>query len=103
MRLRRETGDFQIVATMDSENNKVFNSIRKGLSAEDFVGEVVNYDGILNVITYVTTNPVDGLIMLVFFDLGGLPIELTYDPATGVIAEVSDEEDTDDTPSPDKS
>ena len=46
MRLRRETGDFQINVTSGTVN-----TIRKGLSAEDFVGELVNVDGVYEVIS----------------------------------------------------
>ena len=46
MRLRRETGDFQIKVISGTAN-----TIRKGLSAEDFVGELVSVDGVFEVIS----------------------------------------------------
>lgn len=42
MRLRRETGDFQIVIKPgEQEGEFTVNSIRPGLGAEDLIGEVV--------------------------------------------------------------
>ena len=69
MRLRRETGDFQI--TINSEN--AVNTIRKGLSAEDFVGELVNVNG-----TYEVVNETGAEFKTNSFTL-------TYTKATGVI------------------
>lgn len=46
MRLRRETGDFQIKVT-----SGVVNTIRKGLRAEDLIGECVLVDGTFEVVT----------------------------------------------------
>lgn len=74
MRLRRETGDFQI--TINSEN--AVNTIRKGLSAEDFVGEMVNVNG-----TYEVVNSASDTETGAEFKTNSFT--LTYTKATGVI------------------
>lgn len=74
MRLRRETGDFQI--TINSEN--AVNTIRKGLSAEDFVGELVNVNG-----TYEVVNSANDTETGAEFKTNSFT--LTYTKATGVI------------------
>lgn len=75
MRFRRETGDFQI--TINSEN--AVNTIRKGLSAEDFVGELVNVNG-----TYEVVNSANDTETGAEFKTNSFT--LTYTKATGVIA-----------------
>lgn len=47
MRLRRETGDFQIKLVGDS-NGWTGVTIRSGLSAEDLIGEVVTFEFDMN-------------------------------------------------------
>lgn len=74
MRLRRETGDFQI--KINSEN--AVNTIRKGLSAEDFVGELVNVNG-----TYEVVNSANDTETGAEFKTNSFT--LTYTKATGVI------------------
>ena len=77
MRLRRETGDFNIVL---GENGY---TARTGLPAENFVGEiVVDTDGNYNVVTKVT--PTENGATLV---AGALT--LTYVKATGAITVVT--------------
>ena len=78
MRLRRETGDFQIkVTTVD--NTTTVNSIRPGLSAEDLIGEVVDVDGTLFVV--VTASEENGVVSMVINSEG----TLHYTKATGAI------------------
>lgn len=74
MRLRRETGDFQI--TINSEN--AVNTIRKGLSAEDFVGELVNVNGTYEIVNSAKDTETGSVIKTNSF-------ELTYTKATGAI------------------
>lgn len=49
MRLRRETGDFQIKIT-DNDGTLTGNTIRTGLGAEDLIGEVVDAAGVLETV-----------------------------------------------------
>lgn len=81
MRLRRETGDFKIVAT--SVNNEVvYNSIPTGLLTEDLVGVVVEFeDHAYQVVTGVA--PTDGANTFTLTTASGS--ELTYNPATGAV------------------
>lgn len=72
MRLRRETGDFQIVL---GENGF---TARPNLKAEQFVGEIVVANGVYNVVTTVT--PTETGCTLVAGEL-----TLTYVAETGVI------------------
>ena len=74
MRLRRETGDFQIKVTSGAAN-----TIRKGLSAEDFVGELVNVDGVYEVINSVSND--EGTVTA-----KTASYILTYNKETGAIA-----------------
>ena len=78
MRLRRETGDFQIVMTpTDDPSEFTFNSIRPGLSAEDFVGEVVKKgDKYISVVTSMKDG--DDVTFTLPDDT-----PITYVPATG--------------------
>ena len=74
MRLRRETGDFQI--KIDSEG--AVNTIRKGLGPEDFIGEVVDENGLFESVTFAVSSHGS-----VIFRTGGY--QFTYDPTTGAV------------------
>ena len=75
MRLRRETGDFQIVL---GENGF---TARPNLKAEQFVGEIIVVNGNYYVVTSVVPN--EGGCDLTVADTTLL---IHYDEATGVIA-----------------
>lgn len=79
MRLRRETGDFQIKVTVDDDTATV-NSINKQLLGEDFVGQIVDVDGELEVITKASENKLAGTVTAVCESY-----TLTYTKATGAI------------------
>ena len=79
MRLRRETGDFQIKVTIDG-NTVTVNSINKLLLGEDFVGQVVELDDTFEVITKASENKVAGTVTAVCESY-----TLTYTKATGAI------------------
>ncbi len=83
MRLRRETGDFQIVVTSDNGTLTV-NSIRKGLCAEDLIGELVNANGPYEVVVSATDNLLAGTTSLVTTSY-----TLTYTKSTGAISAVA--------------
>ncbi len=85
MRLRRETGDFQIVVTMDADSGDVTsNSIRPGLSAEDLIGEVALVNDILAVI--ILANQTDAETVTFTAMSARAPITLEYHKATGEIS-----------------
>lgn len=71
MRLRRETGDFQIKVTSGAVN-----TIRKGLSAEDFVGELVSVDGVYEAV--VNASESEGIVTF-----KSASYTLTYNKTTG--------------------
>ncbi len=79
MRLRRETGDFQIKVTVDDDTVTV-NSINKQLLGEDFVGQIVDVDGEFEVITKASENKLAGTVTAVCESY-----TLTYTKATGAI------------------
>ena len=79
MRLRRETGDFQIKVTVD-DNTATVNSINKLLLGEDFVGQVVEVDGTFEVVTKASENKAAGTVTAVCESY-----TLTYTKATGAI------------------
>lgn len=83
MRLRRETGDFQIKVTVD-DGTATVNSIRPNLLDEDLVGQVVDADGSFEVITKVTnaTTTIEAVCE---------SFTLTYTKATGAIAATKNE------------
>ena len=87
MRLRRETGDFQIKGNRDSDSETIiYNSIRPGLGPEDLIGEIVSvteggetfYETIVNVLPGLS-----GSLELV--PLGDSSDVLIYDPSTGAV------------------
>lgn len=80
MRLRRETGDFSIV--IDGTECQ----IRKGLSAEDLIGVIIQ-DGIsAGVVTGTWINEATGTITLKCVDAAATPNDtFVYDPATGIV------------------
>lgn len=80
MRLRRETGDFQIKVTVDNDTATV-NSINKNLLGEDFVGQVVEVDGTFEVVTKASENKLSGTVTAVCESY-----TLTYTKATGAIS-----------------
>ena len=77
MRLRRETGDFQIKVT-DNDGTLTVNTIRTGLGAEDLIGEVVDADGVLSVIVSAIDGTDEVIARTVYHTL-------TYVPSTGAI------------------
>lgn len=85
MRLRRETGDFQIRVTVD-DGTVTVNSIATGLLAEDFVGQVVDVDGTFEVVTAVSENKLAGTVSAVT-----ATYTLTYTKGTGAITGVENE------------
>ena len=83
MRLRRETGDFKIVVTVNSESHAItVNSIRTGLTAEDLIGEVVNANGPLEVAVKATDASTTVTLLTATYTL-------TYTKATGAITAVA--------------
>lgn len=73
MRLRRETGDFQIVLNAEGKFET-----RKGLKAEQFVGEIIKTaDGKFVVVTLV-----EELEAAISLNDG----DFTYNPVTGIVA-----------------
>lgn len=81
MRLRRETGDFQIKVTVD-DGTATVNSIAKNLLAEDFVGQIVDVDGHFEVVTKVTETSTTVVAYVESFTL-------TYTKSTGAITGVA--------------
>lgn len=77
MRLRRETGDFSI--KLDDENTAI--TIVKGLSAEDLIGAVIEYNGGFYVVSAATEE--DGVVTLTSGIEDGT---ITYTAETGVVA-----------------
>ena len=83
MRLRRETGDFKIVVTVNSNTNAItVNSVRKNLSAEDLIGAVVNANGPLEVVAKATDASTTVTLLTTTYTL-------TYTKATGGITAVA--------------
>ena len=85
MRLRRETGDFQIKVT-DDDGTVTVNSINKLLLGEDFVGQIVDVDGTMEVITKASENKLAGTVTAVCESY-----TLTYTKATGAITATENE------------
>ena len=85
MRLRRETGDFQIKVTAGDDGATV-NSINKLLLGEDFVGQIVDVDGVMEVITKASENKLAGTVTAVCESY-----TLTYTKATGAITAAANE------------
>lgn len=73
MRLRRETGDFQIKVTSDGVN-----TIRKGLGANDLIGETVAVEGGYVAVTSAIASD-NGIVLTTTAGT------YTYNPATGEI------------------
>ena len=89
MRLRRETGDFQIEGAIDnSTGSYIYNTIRPGLTAEDFIGETVHVYG-YSLITDATPNRDDDAIVDLTLSKGAL---LKYNRVTGAITEAEESE-----------
>lgn len=74
MRLRRETGDFQIRINPSNGTN----AIRTGLSAEDFAGELININGTIEPVLSVSES--EGVVTA-----KTASYTVTYNKATGVI------------------
>ena len=75
MRLRRETGDFQIRINPSNGTN----AIRTGLSAEDFAGELININGTIEPVLSVSEN--EGVVTA-----KTASYTVTYNKETGAIA-----------------
>lgn len=83
MRLRRETGDFQIKVSVNSDTSAVtVNSINRYLLGEDFVGQIVDADGQFEVVTKVAETNTTVTAYIESFTL-------TYTKATGAITGVA--------------
>lgn len=83
MRLRRETGDFKIVVSVDAITHAVtVNSVRRNLSAEDLIGAVVNANGPLEVVVKATDASTTVTLLTTTYTL-------TYTKATGAITGVA--------------
>lgn len=88
MRLRRETGDFQIVG-ISAGGTTTFNTIPKGLSIDDLVGAVIKTvyrsdgaaDSVSNAVVVSATDNGDKILLMP----GGANTSFRYDPATGTI------------------
>lgn len=83
MRLRRETGDFQIVVT-DDDGTLSVNTIRNGLAAEDFVGQIIDAAGAFEVVTNAFEDPENPG----FITADCTSYSLTYTKDTGEITAV---------------
>lgn len=81
MRLRRETGDFQIKVT-NNDGTLTVNTIRTGLGAEDLIGEVVDAAGTFETVT----SAADGTDKVTVITT---TYTLTYVPSTGAITAVA--------------
>lgn len=88
MRLRRETGDFQIKITVD-DGTATANSISKNLLAEDFVGQVVEVDGPFEDTFEVVTNVSEGNGLVTAHCASYI---LEYTKATGAINATTSED-----------
>lgn len=75
MRLRRETGDFQIRINPSNGTN----AIRTGLSAEDFAGELININGTIEPVLSVSES--EGVVTA-----KTATYTVTYNKETGAIA-----------------
>lgn len=95
MRLRRETGDFQIKMYYDSTKTGVqaysFNTIRKGLAPDDLIGEVIVQSlntgdtcfAILSASDYGVGSA--NYVMLCAIGPNAMPLTAYYNPADGSI------------------
>lgn len=81
MRLRRETGDFQIKVT-NNDGTLTVNTIRTGLGAEDLIGEVVDAAGTLEAVTSASDGTDEVTVITTTYTL-------TYVPSTGAITAVA--------------
>ena len=79
MRLRRETGDFQIKVTVDNDTVTV-NTLTPNLLGEDFVGQIVDANGVYEVVTKASENKLAGTVTAVCESY-----TLVYTKATGAI------------------
>jgi len=80
MRLRRETGDFSITFDGTTECQ-----IRKGLSAEDLIGAVVQTGVAMGVVTGTEKNTDTGAIILKCADAALVDGTFVYNPDTGIV------------------
>lgn len=93
MRLRRETGDFNLVFDWTKEQYKC--QIRKGLNTEDLVGAIVTHiaknsddsPAIAAVAPVICAEKMDNdtTIQCRLFVSDGVLLIATYDPETGVV------------------
>ena len=81
MRLRRETGDFQIKVT-NNDGTLTVNTIHTGLGAEDLIGEVVDAAGTLEAVTSAADGTDEVTAITATYTL-------TYVPSTGAITAVA--------------
>lgn len=89
MRLRRETGDFQIVG-ISAGGTTTFNTIPKGLSIDDLVGAIIKMvyrsDGAADSVTNaVIVSAADAGVNKILLMPGGSNISFKYNPADGSI------------------
>lgn len=83
MRLRRETGDFQIKVTTGNDGLEV-NSITPLLLGEDFVGQIVDVNGTFEVVTKMAENKIAGTVTAYTES-----VVLTYKKSDGSITAVA--------------
>lgn len=83
MKLRLENGNFKMAATVDESGSVpvlTFNNLPKGLTAEDFLGCVVEAGISFSVITTAVNNPFSNNVI---FDVAGT--QYFYNPLTGEV------------------
>lgn len=85
MRLRRETGDFQIKVTVDDDTVTV-NSLTPKLLGEDFLGQVVDVNGVYEVVVSASENKLAGTVTAICASY-----TLTYNKSTGAVTAVANE------------
>jgi hypothetical protein len=90
MRLRRETGDFQINAVMDVSAHKfTANKIRPNLTAQDLIGEIIELkvvggdDDGANITAPICSVMTRSEGVALFAQTGDSQLIIRYDPVTG--------------------
>ncbi len=83
-------GDFQIEGTVDKSTGSItYNTIRPGLTAEDFIGETVHVSGYALINYAVPSDPSDDTTVSLSTSNGA---SLLYNRVTGAITEVDESE-----------
>ena len=82
MKLRLENGNFKITGHSDTETEDViFDNLPKDLSPEDFIGCVVDIDGVYSVVVAAFVNPENENVVVAAEHNGSI----TYNRLTGVV------------------